>query len=170
MPPVRPSARGARHHPVAAAARPAASLAQPAGSRQLSSCGQLTGTGSETSSGHASTRHLTLERSTRDGSSAGFHHAASARGRGGPASVPVACSSRECAREFAMPACCSARGGEQHSRLPKEGEDEKRGGKFRHEEVCRFTPFGLLAIIVRPSARRPRPGNLAALSHPREAG
>ena len=60
MPPVRPSARGARHHPVAAAARPAASLAQPAGSRQLSSCGQLTGTGSETSSGHASTRHLAL--------------------------------------------------------------------------------------------------------------
>ena len=72
MPPVRPSARGARHHPVAAAARPAASLAQPAGSRQLSSCGQLTGTGSETSSGHAGTRHLNLERSTRDGSSAGL--------------------------------------------------------------------------------------------------
>ena len=53
---------------------------------------------------------------------------ASARGRGGPASVPVACSSRECAREFALPARCSTRGGEQHRRLPKEGEDEKRGG------------------------------------------
>ena len=72
MPPVRPSARGARHHPVAAAARLAASLAQPAGSRQLSACGQLTGTGSENSSGHASTRHLIPERSTRDGSSAGL--------------------------------------------------------------------------------------------------
>ena len=72
MPLVRPSARGSRHHPVAPAARPAASLAQPAGSRQLSSCGQLTGTGSETRPGHASTRHLTPERSTRDGSSAGF--------------------------------------------------------------------------------------------------
>ena len=41
-------------------------------------------------------------------------HAGSARGRAGPARVPVACSSREIAHEFAMPACCSTRGGEQH--------------------------------------------------------
>ena len=50
--------------------------------------------------------------------------------------------------------------------------EKMKGGRIsRHEEVCRCKPFGLLAIIVRPSARRPRPGQLAArsLTHARRA-